>query len=156
MSGYTVFTLLYSEPTDVPTSVAESWPEPSGESDDDRERSGAYRDHGIDGRTVGVYTKFVGQPASNGFLERVFDRYDPQYVIVTQCNDTSDAAFSRLYAAFANGPRRVDEYGDGDADALFGDGVHSYFGTEWGVRPWTVWDIWEERGEHASGDEREL
>lgn len=153
MSGYTVFTLVFSSPIDRPTSVAASWPEPPGEPDDYGEKYGAYRDHRTDGRTVGVYTNLITRPASNGFLERIFDRYDPQYVIVTRCNDTSDVAFSRLYAAFANGPRRVDEYGDGDADALFGDGVHSYFESEWGIRPWTVWDIWEDRGENANGDE---
>lgn len=150
MSGYTIFTLVFPEPTDAPASVDESWPEPPGEPDDYGEKHGAYRDHGIDGRTVGVYTNSIARPASNGFLEQVVDRYDPQYVIVTQCSDTSDTAFSRLYAVFANGPQRVDEYGDGDASELLGDGVHSYFESEWDVRPWTVWDVWEGRGENGT------
>ena len=149
MSGHTIFTLVFPDPSDVPRAVADAWPDPPGDTDGSDEKFGAYRDHGIDGRTVGVYTDSLAQPASNGFLERVFDRYGPQYVVVTTCSDTTDAAFSRLYAAFANGPQRIDEYGDGDADEVFGDGVRSYFRTEWDVRPWTIWDLWNERGENA-------
>ena len=150
MSGYTVFSLVFSERTAVPTAIEESWPEPPGEPDDYGEKFGAYRHHRVDGRTVGVQTNVLGQPTSNGFLEQVFERYDPQYVVVTQSNDTSDTAYGQLYAVFANGVQLVDEGSDDDRDAHYGDGVQAAFEAEWGFRPWTVWDLWDERGTQSA------
>ncbi|WP_255192744.1 hypothetical protein [Natronobeatus ordinarius] len=146
MSGYTVFTLVFSDRAAIPSDVDDSWPEPPGEPDSYGEKYGAYRHHRVDGRTVGVQTNLLTQPNSSGFLEQVFDRYEPQYVVVTLCSDTSDTAIGRLYAAFANGPQLVDEGSDDDHDALYGDGLKTAFEAEWGIQPWTIWDLWDGRG----------
>lgn len=149
VSAYTIFTLVAARPDAVPADPVPAWPDPLDDPDSSGNRPGEVRHYGVDGRTVGVWVH--GYPVDRPFVDAIFDSYEVDSVAFTISDDTSDTCTGELHTPGADGAR--DEYSElehnrqADTDHEYrGRGLQAYAEAEWGIRPWTIWDVWDDRG----------
>ena len=155
MSTYHIFTLVFPDVDTVPADPTRSWPGPIGEPWSSGYRPGVIRHHAVDDTVVGIFVHKVRDKTT--FAAAIFEHYAVGAVVFTSCNDTSDTCFGELYIDESDGIE--DEYGEWDRDRQesdtserYGRGLQAYAEDEWGFRPWTIWDMWDGRGEHPIGD----